>query len=137
MKSVAMFNNKGGVGKTTLLCNLAAYLTIKMGKKVLVVDCDPQCNTTQLIMGEEFASAFYWDSHSETATTIFDLLQPIQEGDSATSKIYRRHWQTWLTASSCTDHKIRIPSENLSSMQTSPKAGHTCYYFHELFRVSH
>lgn len=57
-----------------------------MGKKVLVVDCDPQCNTTQLIMGEEFASAFYWDSHSETATTIFDLLQPIQEGDSAISE---------------------------------------------------
>lgn len=88
MKSVAMFNNKGGVGKTTLLCNLAAFLTLEMQKKVLVVDCDPQCNTTQLVMGEEFASAFYWDNHTETATTIFDLLKPIQEGDSTISSIF-------------------------------------------------
>jgi cellulose biosynthesis protein BcsQ len=83
MKSVAMFNNKGGVGKTTLLCNLAAYLALSLNKRVLVVDCDPQCNTTQLIMGETFASSFYWDDdHEEVATTIFDLLQPIQDGDA-------------------------------------------------------
>ncbi|WP_322470673.1 ParA family protein [Hydrogenophaga sp. SNF1] len=85
MKSVAMFNNKGGVGKTTLLCNLAAYLSIQMGVRVLLVDCDPQCNTTQLVMGEEFASSFYWNDHHEPATTIADLMRPIQEGDSQIS----------------------------------------------------
>ncbi|MDT8992006.1 ParA family protein [Curvibacter sp. APW13] len=89
MKSVAMFNNKGGVGKTTLLCNLAAFLSLVMHKKVLIVDCDPQCNTTQLVMGEEFASTFYWDDHTETSTTIFDLLKPIQEGDSAISAVFQ------------------------------------------------
>jgi cellulose biosynthesis protein BcsQ len=83
MKSVAMFNNKGGVGKTTLLCNLAACLSLAMKKRVLVVDCDPQCNTTQLIMGEEFAASFYWDeAHSKKWTTIADVLTPIHEGDS-------------------------------------------------------
>ena len=46
MRSIAFFNNKGGVGKTTLLCNVAAYLAIEMGKNVLVVDADPQCNAT-------------------------------------------------------------------------------------------
>jgi len=80
--SVALFNNKGGVGKTTLLCNLAASLSIHYGKNVLVVDCDPQCNTTQLIMGEQFAANFYWQDHSEDATTIAALLQPIQDGDA-------------------------------------------------------
>lgn len=82
MISVAIFNNKGGVGKTTLLCNLAASLSIHHKKKILVVDCDPQCNTTQLVMGEQFAANFYWQNHVEQATTIAALLQPIQDGDA-------------------------------------------------------
>lgn len=85
MKSVAMFNNKGGVGKTTLICNLAAYLALHHNLRVLLVDCDPQCNTTQLIMGEEFAASFYWESRHEPLTTIADLMRPIQEGDSELS----------------------------------------------------
>lgn len=85
MISVALFNNKGGVGKTTLLCNLAASLSIHHGKRVLVVDCDPQCNTTQLVMGEQFAANFYWQDHAEEATTIAALLQPIQDGDAGIS----------------------------------------------------
>jgi cellulose biosynthesis protein BcsQ len=84
-----MFNNKGGVGKTTLLCNLAAYLSLELNFKVLVVDCDPQCNTTQLIMGEDFASTFYWDQHSETVTTIADLLRPIQNGDASIAEEFQ------------------------------------------------
>ena len=50
MKSIAFFNNKGGVGKTTLLCNLAGYLSIKCRKKILVIDADPQCNTTSYVL---------------------------------------------------------------------------------------
>jgi cellulose biosynthesis protein BcsQ len=46
MKSIVVFNNKGGVGKTTLLCNVAAYLKKIKNKKVLIVDMDPQCNAT-------------------------------------------------------------------------------------------
>ncbi len=50
MIALAMFNNKGGVGKTTLTCNIASFLAKKENKRVLVIDCDPQCNATQLIM---------------------------------------------------------------------------------------
>ena len=53
MKSVAFFNNKGGVGKTTLLCNMAAVFSEIFGKKVCVVDCDPQCNATQYLLSED------------------------------------------------------------------------------------
>lgn len=87
MISIAMFNNKGGVGKTTLTCNIAAYISANYDKKVLIVDCDPQCNTTQLLMGQEFSSELYWGDnqvHNNIAgySTISDILQPIEDGDS-------------------------------------------------------
>lgn len=43
MKIFSIFNNKGGVGKTTLLYHLGAILG-EMGKKTLLIDMDPQCN---------------------------------------------------------------------------------------------
>lgn len=45
MKSIAVYHNKGGVGKTTTVVNLAAALG-KVGKRVLVIDLDSQANTT-------------------------------------------------------------------------------------------
>ncbi len=47
MKRV-VFNRKGGVGKSTVTCNLAA-IAAAQGKKVLVVDLDPQANTTSYL----------------------------------------------------------------------------------------
>jgi cellulose biosynthesis protein BcsQ len=52
MLSISVFNNKGGVGKTTLSFHLAHALAA-LGKKVLVVDLDPQCNLTILSMKDE------------------------------------------------------------------------------------
>jgi cellulose biosynthesis protein BcsQ len=47
---LSFFNNKGGVGKTTLTGNIAAYFALEMEKRVLVIDCDPQCNITKFII---------------------------------------------------------------------------------------
>ena len=48
-KILTFYNNKGGVSKTTTLFNLAVHLS-QTGKKVLVADCDPQCNATELFL---------------------------------------------------------------------------------------
>jgi len=45
-----VFNQKGGVGKSTITCNLAA-ISAKKGKRTLVVDLDPQGNSTQYLLG--------------------------------------------------------------------------------------
>ncbi|HNR64659.1 MAG TPA: AAA family ATPase [Atribacterota bacterium] len=45
MKIISIFNNKGGVGKTTLTYHLA-YALSEIGKKVLLIDLDPQSNLT-------------------------------------------------------------------------------------------
>lgn len=87
MLTLAMFNNKGGVGKTTLTCNVAAFIAQRMKKRVLIVDCDPQCNATQLIMGEEYATGLYFsDDHDQKVSTISGILQPIEDGDSTISQ---------------------------------------------------
>lgn len=52
MRLISVFNNKGGVGKTTLSFHLAHALAT-LQKKTLLIDLDPQCNLTILSMSEE------------------------------------------------------------------------------------
>lgn len=59
MISVALFNNKGGVGKTTLTYHLAHMLQ-RLGQRVLAVDLDPQSNLTAAFLDED-ALGELWD----------------------------------------------------------------------------
>jgi len=77
MKAIAIFNNKGGVGKTTFLCNLAAYLRIFHRKKVLVVDVDPQCNATIYLLSAERIAEIYG---TENRSTVYKFIDPLKRG---------------------------------------------------------
>ena len=53
MKILSVFNNKGGVGKTTLTFHVANALA-EMGNKVLMIDADPQCNLTIYALNQDY-----------------------------------------------------------------------------------
>jgi cellulose biosynthesis protein BcsQ len=52
VQKIALFNHKGGVSKTTTTFNLGWMLASK-GKRVILVDTDPQCNLTGMALGEQ------------------------------------------------------------------------------------
>ncbi|MFV8396160.1 ParA family protein [Corynebacterium hindlerae] len=88
MRTISFFNNKGGVGKTTLSTNVAHYFA-NQGKRVLYVDCDPQCNATQLMLSEQQTEQIYLNSldneaaeRESLANTVYAIFVPLREGES-------------------------------------------------------
>ncbi len=77
MKTIAFFNNKGGVGKTSLVYHLA-WMYADMGLPIVAADLDPQANLTSMFVDDDRLEALWPDdSH---AKTIFGAIQPLLEG---------------------------------------------------------
>lgn len=76
MKKICLFNHKGGVSKTTTSYNIGWMLT-NLGKRVLLIDTDSQCNLTSTVLGEDRYEQYYIDNPTNN---IKEALSPAFDG---------------------------------------------------------
>jgi chromosome partitioning protein len=74
---IAFFNNKGGVGKTSLVYHLA-WMYRDLGLRVVAIDLDPQANLTAAFLDEDRLEEI-WAADNE-ANTVFRCIQPLIRG---------------------------------------------------------
>ena len=74
LKVISFINMKGGVGKTTLAVNIGYTLAEIHGKKILLVDIDPQFSATQYLMGME-KYAKYINNKDKDNRTVLDIFK--------------------------------------------------------------
>jgi cellulose biosynthesis protein BcsQ len=77
MKTIAFFNNKGGVGKTTLVYHIA-WMMAEQGKKVLAVDLDPQSDLSSMFLADEILEEIW--SEEKPHKSILACIEPILDG---------------------------------------------------------
>jgi cellulose biosynthesis protein BcsQ len=119
MKSVAFFNNKGGVGKTTLLCNVAAYCAIKKGLKIAVIDADPQCNATQYLFDDDEQYKIY----EQGGFTIHGIIDPLTAGEGFSDNLNLRRSKNFKLSVLPGDPRLALKEDFLARDWAAAKSG--------------
>lgn len=79
MRTIAFFNNKGGVGKTTLVYHFT-YMLAELGYRSLAVDLDPQSNLTSMFLSDRRLQEIYENENSRP--TVLESIKPLNRGIS-------------------------------------------------------
>ncbi len=132
---LTFFNNKGGVGKTSLVFHLA-WMFAEMGKKVVAIDLDPQVNLTSAFLDEEVLESLWDGDHArQTGQTIYgciepltkvgDILQPVTQaihsrlhlvpGDLALAGFEDQLSRAWTDAMASDRHQLYRPFRLLTA----------------------
>ncbi|HHA1906863.1 TPA: AAA family ATPase [Enterobacter asburiae] len=79
MKLISLFNHKGGVSKTTTTFNMG-WMLADLGHKTLIVDADPQCNLTALVLGYSKTDDFDTIYANNPNSDIYTCIKPVVDG---------------------------------------------------------
>ena len=111
MKTIIFFNNKGGVGKTTLVYHFT-WMLAELGHRCLAVDLDPQANLTYMFLPDEELERIY--SQDTNRETLLSGIKPLDRGigDIAQVKIHEVDTNIGLLAG---DLELSLFEDKLSS----------------------
>lgn len=96
MRSLVLFNNRGGVGRTTLTFHIA-HMAARLGLRTVVIDDDPQCNISAMLLTEdELVSA--WEADVDPGRTIAHCVDLVRRGggDISEPKLHEVADLLWL-----------------------------------------
>ncbi len=111
-----VFNQKGGVGKSSIACNLAA-ISAQQGLRTLVLDLDSQCNTTQYLLGREA------EDYSDSIETFFS--------QTLSFSLMNRGFHQFIRETEHVNLSIVPSSPNLSDLHAKLEAKHKIYKLKE------
>jgi chromosome partitioning protein len=114
-----VFNQKGGVGKSSIACNLAA-ISAARGMPTLVVDLDPQGNTSQYLLGDR-----YDDADDGIGAYFRDCLS---------FRLLERDPYDYVEATDFEDLHLIASSRDLNELEPKLQAKHKIYKLRELLR---
>ncbi len=84
MKTIIFFNNKDGVGKTTLVY-LFSWMLAELGHRCLAVDLDPQANLTSMFLSDDELEKVY--EKETNRTTILSGIKPLDRAGTVVFKM--------------------------------------------------
>ncbi len=114
-----VFNQKGGVGKSSITCNLAA-ISAARGKRTLVVDLDPQGNSTQYLLDKPA---------SELKDTVADLLE-----QTVAFTVFNRRPDEFVHATPFNNLFVMPSSPDLDFLERKLEAKHKIYKLREALK---